>query len=159
MNASTFFNDEEKTRIKEAVGKAENNTSGEIRVHIETQYKDNILDRAATVFAELNIQKTRLRNGVLFYLAIKNREFAILGDSGINHVVPDNFWNDIKDEMLQYFRNSDFAGGLCRGVEMAGEALKHHFPWSPDDKNELSDEISFGQQLSNPEKPVNDNGG
>jgi uncharacterized membrane protein len=145
MNASAFFTDEEKKRLKEAVVKAENNTSGEIRVHVETSHKGNVLDRAATVFADLNMHKTELRNGVLFYFAIKNRDFAILGDAGINKAVADNFWDKIKETMESYFIKSDFTGGLCTGVEMAGEALKINFPHSTTDENELPDEISFNK--------------
>lgn len=151
MNASAFFTDEEKNRLKEAVRQAEKNTSGEIRVHVETYFTGTVLDRASTVFADLKIQKTELRNGVLFYLAVKNQEFAILGDSGINKVVPKDFWNNIKNEMQFFFRQSDFTGGLCRGLEMAGEALSIHFPYSAADKNELSDEISFGNQDLKPD--------
>jgi len=93
MNASDFFSPEDKKLIEKAIPDAERNTSGEIRVHVETSFKGDILDRAATVFALLNMHKTKIRNGVLIYLAIKNRQFAILGDAGINQVVPDNFWN------------------------------------------------------------------
>ena len=145
MNASAFFSDEEKKRLKEAITKAELDTSGEIRIHVETSIKGNVLDRAATVFAKLKMHKTELRNGVLFYLAIKNHVFAILGDAGINKAVSENFWDVIKETMESYFRNSDFTGGLCRGIEMAGEALKTHFPHHTNDKNELSDEVSFNE--------------
>jgi len=156
MNAAAFFTDEEKNRLKEAVKQAERNTSGEIRVHVETYFTGNVMDRASTVFADLKIQKTELRNGVLFYLAIRNQEFAILGDLGINKLVPENFWNNIKDEMQFFFRQSDFTGGLCRGLEMAGEALSVHFAHSADDRNELSDEISFGNQDLKPDENIKD---
>ena len=90
------------------------------------------------------MHKTELRNGVLFYLAVKDRKFAILGDSGINAVTPDNFWDDIKQRMAGHFAEKDFTGGLREGILMAGDALKEQFPHQKDDVNELSDEISFG---------------
>jgi uncharacterized membrane protein len=83
---------------------------------------------------------------VLFYLALKNRKFAILGDAGINSVVPENFWDDIRDHMLNHFRENHFADGLIEGISMAGKQLKEHFPYQKDDVNELSDEISFGEK-------------
>ncbi|NOX46321.1 MAG: TPM domain-containing protein [Chlorobi bacterium] len=145
-SARFFFSKEEKEDIVQAVKNAELDTSGEIRVHIENKCKGDAKDRAALLFKKLGMQKTELRNGVLFYLALKNRKFAILGDGGINEVVPDNFWDDIRDTMLNYFREDNFAEGLAEGISMAGKQLKKHFPYQSDDVNELPDEISFGEK-------------
>jgi uncharacterized membrane protein len=145
MIAATFFTKAQKEKIKEAIGNAENNTSGEIRLHVENRCKIDVLDCAAAWFEKLEMHKTKERNGVLFYLSVKDRKFAILGDAGINAVTPDNFWDKIKDEMLLLFRENKFTEGLVKGIEMAGEQLKEHFPHQKDDKNELSDEISFGK--------------
>jgi uncharacterized membrane protein len=143
MNASDFFSPEDKKLIEKAILDAERNTSGEIRVHVETTFKGDILDRATAVFALLNMHRTKLRNGVLIFLAIKNRQFAILGDAGINRVVPDNFWNTTKSAMENHFINSEFALGLIAGITMAGEQMKKHFPHQQDDINELSNEMTF----------------
>lgn len=144
MNATNFFSKEEKAQIQKAVKEAELNTSGEIRVHIDNHCKEDVMDRAAWWFAKLEMQKTELRNGVLFYLAVKDHKFAILGDAGINATTPDDFWDQIKTEMLELFKEGNFAGGLEKGILMAGEALKKEFPYQEGDVNELSDEISFG---------------
>lgn len=144
MKAADFFTAEQKKQITEAIKLAELNTSGEIRVHFESKCKIDVLERAAQVFDILQMQKTELRNGVLFYLAIENQQFAILGDAGINQKVSENFWEQIKETMLTHFKTGDFAGGLEQGILMAGEQLKAHFNYQSDDKNELSDEISFG---------------
>ena len=144
MNAVNFFSREEKEIIKSAVKEAELNTSGEIRVHIDNHCKEDVMDRAAWWFEKLEMQKTEQRNGVLFYLAIKDKKFAILGDAGINAVTPEDFWDQIKEKMLASFKEGAFANGLKEGILMAGEALKSHFPHQDDDVNELSDEISFG---------------
>jgi uncharacterized membrane protein len=143
-SARKFFTEEEKENIKLSIKNAELDTSGEIRVHVENKCKGEVLDRATFVFDKLKMNKTELRNGVLFYLAIKNRKFAILGDVGINEKVPDDFWDNIKDTMLTFFREDKFAEGLAEGVAMAGMQLKEHFPYQTDDVNELSDDISFG---------------
>ncbi len=144
MNAANFFSKEEKEVIKSAVKEAELNTSGEIRVHIDNHCKEEVMDRAAWWFEKLKMQKTAQRNGVLFYLAVKDHKFAILGDGGINAVTQDDFWDQIKEKMLASFMEGEFANGLKEGILMAGEALKSHFPYQDDDINELSDEISFG---------------
>ena len=144
MNAANFFSKEEKELIKSAVKEAELNTSGEIRVHMDNHCKEEVMDRAAWWFKKLEMQKTEQRNGVLFYLAVKDHKFAILGDAGINAVTPDDFWDTIKSTMLGHFMEGEFTTGLKEGILMAGQALKNRFPYQDGDVNELSDEISFG---------------
>ncbi len=145
VTARKFFSIEEKKAIKGAVEEAERNTSGEIRVHIENNCKGEVLDRAAYLFKQLGMEKTELRNGVLFYLAIKNQQFAILGDRGINAGVPEKFWDEIAQMMTEKFKEGKFTEGLEQGILKAGKKLKEHFPYQKDDVNELSDEISFGE--------------
>jgi uncharacterized membrane protein len=144
-NPSGKFSKEQKELIVKAIKDAELNTSGEIRVHIENNCPEDVMDRAAFWFAKLKMHKTELRNGVLFYLALNHRKFAILGDIGINSVVPENFWNDTKEAMLPYYSEGNFAEGLSKGIQMAGEKLKQYFSYQKDDINELDDEISFGK--------------
>jgi len=146
MSVRNFFTSQEKEDITIAIKNAELDTSGEIRVHVENTCKGDVKDQAAYLFEKLEMQKTEQRNGVLFYLAIKNRKFAILGDVGINKVVEDNFWDNIRDHMLNHFRENNFVDGLVEGITMAGQQLKKHFPYQKDDVNELSDEISFGKE-------------
>lgn len=139
----SFFSDGDKQLIVNAIKQAEINTSGEIRVHVENHCKGDLMDRATSVFALLNMHKTALRNGVLFYLAVKDRKFAILGDAGINKVVPADFWEQIKSQMKSQFANQQFAAGIADGIIKAGEQLQQHFPYQSNDLNELSDDISF----------------
>jgi len=93
------------------------------------------------------MHQTEQRNGVLFYLAVHDRKFAILGDAGINRLVPANFWDEIKETLLGYFKEGKFTEGLTKGILMAGEQLKANFPYQKDDVNELSNEISFDKNL------------
>lgn len=147
MSVENFFSEEEKKQITNAIASAELNTSGEIRLHVEGRCKIDVLDRAAYVFGKLNMHETVQRNGVLFYLAVYDRKFAILGDAGINKLVPANFWDEIKETMLTFFKEGRFADGLSKGILMAGEQLKVNFPYQSDDVNELSDDISFEKNL------------
>ncbi|MBA7532296.1 hypothetical protein ES705_24522 [subsurface metagenome] len=146
MKASGFFNKKEKEKITLAIKEAELNTSGEIRVHIEGKCREEVMDRAVYIFEKLGMHNTELRNGVLFYLAVNDHKFAILGDAGINQGVPDDFWDEIKKSMLDFFSEKQFSEGLSQGIKMAGEQLKNHFPYQKDDINELPDEISFGKE-------------
>ena len=141
--ASKFFTKEQKDAIVQSIKLAELNTSGEIRVHIETTCKDDVMGRAAFVFKKLNMHKTHLRNGVLIYLAVESKVFAILGDAGINKIVPENFWENVKETMQNSFKQADFTKGLTEGIAMIGEKLKIYFPHQSDNVNELPDEISF----------------
>jgi len=146
MTAEKYFTEEIRSGINAAIASAEKITSGEIRLFIENNCIGEVLDRAAFLFKELKMDATSERNGVLFYLAMKTQKFAILGDSGINSKVPKDFWLDIKVEMQNYFVKEEFAPGLVRGITMAGEALQKYFPYLKEDKNELSDDIVFGNQ-------------
>lgn len=144
MISSNTIKESDRKFIVDAIKEAEKNTSGEIRLFIEDECGDNVLDRAAYIFTHLGMQKTNLHNGVLFYLAMSSKQFAILGDSGINEKVGRDFWHAIKHEMQNYFTEGDFVKGLSKGILMTGEALKTYFPYSKDDKNELPDDIVFG---------------
>jgi uncharacterized membrane protein len=140
-----WISEGEEKALVQAIEEAERMTSGEIRIHIEAICKEDVLDRAASVFAELNMHRTQLRNGVLIYLAIDSRKFAIIGDGGINAVVPEGFWDATKYKMQEFFSRKEFAAGLIYGATEAGKHLKAHFPFQRNDNNELSNEISYGK--------------
>lgn len=143
--AEKLFSQEDRDIIIAAIQSAERETSGEIQVHIENHCSGDVMDRAAEVFETLKMHQTKDRNAVLFYLAVQDHKFAILGDSGINHVVPSDFWENIKERMLIEFKKGEFTEGLRMGIEMCGLQLKAHFPFEQKgDINELPDEISFG---------------
>ncbi|MCC7050542.1 MAG: TPM domain-containing protein [Bacteroidia bacterium] len=131
--------------IINAIREAENNTSGEIRVHIEKNCKQEVIKQAAFVFEKLGMTNTQQRNGVLIYIAVKDKHFAIIGDKGINEAVPDGFWNNVCDVMKEHLAKGQITQAIITGVLLAGEQLKTFFPHQQNDKNELSDQISFGE--------------
>jgi uncharacterized membrane protein len=143
MSARNFFSNDQQQSIVDAIAAAELNTSGEIRVHIDDKCKEDVLFQAAMKFKELKMDETKLKNGVLFYLAVSDQLFAIIGDKGINEKVEPGFWDNIKETMLTYFKQGLFTEGLCTGIGMAGEKLKSHFPLGADDTDELSNEVTF----------------
>lgn len=143
--AQKFLSKSEQEMVLNAVFEAEKNSSGEIRLHIEDSCQEDLMDHAAFVFEKLGMHKTKLRNGVLFYVSVEPHGFAILGDVGINQKVPSNFWDEIKDHVIGKFKNQEYAVGLSEGIIRAGEQLKSHFPFKKDDVNELSDDISFSE--------------
>ena len=144
----TFFSPAEEARLVTAIRLAEVTTSGEIRVHVEVGSTEPILDLTRRIFAELHMHETADRNGILILLAVDRREFAILGDEGIDAVVDDSFWDDERDLLQRAFRRGDFTGGLETAIGLVGEKLKQFFPFQRDDTNELPDEISYGNNTS-----------
>ncbi|UFH47759.1 TPM domain-containing protein [Flavobacterium galactosidilyticum] len=139
-----FLTKEEEQQIVAAICMAEKNTSGEIRVHLEKTTSLDPYDRALEVFHELKMDETELQNGVLIYVAVKDRNFVICGDKGINDLVTYEFWNSTRDVIVSHFKNGNFKQGLIDGITKAGEQLKKYFPYLEGDTNELSNEISKG---------------
>jgi uncharacterized membrane protein len=139
-----FLSKAEEQEIVEAIRVAEKNTSGEIRVHLEKTTSIAAFERAVEVFNLLEMHNTKDSNGVLIYVAVKDKQFAICGDKGINEKVSDDFWNSTKDTIANHFKNGNFKQGLVDGILKAGEQLKYHFPFQDDDADELSNEISIG---------------
>lgn len=143
MSPAKYFTQEQKDAMVSAIQQAEKDTSGEIRIHFENHTKKEILDRAAQVFAELKMHKTALRNGILIYIVLEDKKLAILGDAGLNAKVPANFWDGIKNRMVEKFKAGQVCEGICDAVREAGVQLKTYFPCQEDDVNELTDDLSF----------------
>ncbi len=142
-----FFTSAEKERLLEAIRLAEQRTSGEIRLFIESRcrYVD-AMDRAGELFLQLGMSNTMDRNATLIYIAVKDRQAAILGDQGIHDKVGQKYWEDEVMKMMAYFKHHDLAEGLEACIKDIGEALHFYFPYNREtDKNELPDEIVFGR--------------
>ena len=139
-----FLTAEEEAAVVAAIVEAEKNTSGEIRVHIEAHTNEDHYERAKAIFHFLKMDNTKEENGVLIYVAVADKKFVVLGDKGINKVVPKDFWHSTKEAIENQFIRRNFKQGLIDGVSMAGKALASHFPWEHNDTNELSNEVSKG---------------
>ncbi len=138
-----FFSQKEKEQIEQAIGALEQKTSAELRVHVEARKKNlDIMSQAREAFERLGMTGTNHRNGVLIFICSDSREFAILGDILIDKEVPQGFWDEIVNQTAESFRAGRFAEGVVQAVEKIGGELKAHFEYLPDDKNELSDDIS-----------------
>lgn len=137
-----FLSTIEEQEIVAAINLAEKNTSGEIRIHIEHTSKGNVDKRALEVFSILKMNNTKQSNAVLIYVAVNDKKFAIYGDKGINKVVPNNFWDSIKNDIQNQFKQGDFKQGIVDGILNIGEQLKAYFPWNANDTNELTNTIS-----------------
>ena len=145
MRAADFISPEERKRLESAIASAERNTSGEIRIHIERKCTSDPRERALRSFHKLGMTKTSARNGVLIYVACESRQFAILGDKGLNEAVPAGFWKDICDNLGKAFKEEKYVEGLESAVILVGKKLKAFFPYMSDDVNELPDDISIDE--------------
>lgn len=139
-----MFSKLEYTIIEKAIAEAELNCAGEIRVHIDKKCDGDVVESAIRTFHRLSMQKTKLRNGVLFYFASESRKFAVIGDVGINEKVGKDFWDSITSTLETYFRDGNFVDGLVVGIRQCGEKLQVFFPDQSDDKDELPNTVSFG---------------
>ncbi|MDO4229460.1 MAG: TPM domain-containing protein [Capnocytophaga sp.] len=143
MPARIFLTSQEEQEIIEAIRQAEQNTSGEIRVHLEDTSSIPPYHRAKDIFVKLEMHHTADRNGVLLYFAVDDHAFAIFGDEGIHKEVPDDFWESTKDIITHHFKESQFKIGVITAIKNIGEVLKTYFPYQIEsDINELPDEIS-----------------
>lgn len=142
-----FFTEEENEKIIHSIQEAEMQTSGEIRIFVENRCKYvDALDRATEIFSNLQMEKTELRNAVLFYIAIKDKQLAIFADKGIHEATGHGYWKDAVKEILSVFSKDNVVAGITTSIYKIGEALKTHFPYDKDvDKNELPDTIVFGK--------------
>ena len=137
-----MLTEKDKELIQDAIAQAELQTSGEIRVHVDKACEKDPVQRAIEVFEQLKMHETEQRNGVLIYVAFSNKKLAIIGDKGINEVVPSNFWDSTRDCMIADFKKEAFTNGIIAAVNEAGQQLGKFFPLLEGDQNELSNEIS-----------------
>lgn len=146
MNQKEFMETLDQPRIVTAIGAAERETSGEVRIHIQPKAKGgDIRFVAERTFERLGMTKTALRNGVLLFIASEERSFVILGDKGIDEKVPSGFWDEIAAKLTIRFRNGEFTDGIVDAISAAGEQLKAYFPRADDDVNELPDDIDVSE--------------
>ncbi len=145
----SLFSDIEQDKIAQAISDAEKATSGELRIAIDKHCEGDPYQKATDYFSKLNMDKTSLRNGVLIYLAHADHKFAIIGDLGINRVVPPDFWETTKIAMTAHFAKGNLADGIIAGVALAGEKLALFFPPQKGDINELPNEIVFMDKPEN----------
>jgi uncharacterized membrane protein len=141
----SFFTPEQQELMVEAIQKAEKNTSGEVRLFVESKckYVDPV-DRAKEIFFSLKMDQTKDRNAVLLYMAIDDRQLALFADEGIYQRVGAHYWNEEVRKIIRSFTKDDYTGGICAVINDIGQALKTEFPYESSDKNELPDEIIFG---------------
>jgi len=143
MENKKIFTAAEENAISSAIAAAEMLTSGEIRLFIDEKCKADPVKMAVKIFQKLKMHKTKLRHGVLIYLAVSDHKFAIIGDKGIHEKVGDDFWNEVKELMLVNFKKNQLVEGLLVGIKKAGESLSEQFPRQDDDHDEISNEIVF----------------
>lgn len=146
LTAADFLTAEERRQVAQAIGEAERATSGEIRVHLEDHIEEDVLDHAAFIFEELGMHRTRERNGVLIYVSVADRKVAVIGDKGINEVVPAGFWNDVVAVLKLHFVAGRRADGFCEAVHLVAAKLRERFPRRADDTNELTNEVSIARR-------------
>ena len=147
-HADKLLSASDKQLLVQAIQSAEKTTSGEIRVYVENRIPKNMdaLQRAAEKFTKHKMGNTQEKNGVLVYVAVKDKKLAIYGDQGIHEKVGEAYWNQQVQDMIAHFKNSNYVQGMVQAIDSIGKALTNHFPYDRiTDDNELSDEIMIGK--------------
>lgn len=141
----SFLTDDELLRISRAIKEKEKITAGEIVISVKEKLplfgRKPVQEMAAAEFSRLGINNTRDRTGILLYILLESREFAVLADEGINSKVSEGTWHGVKDRLQERFQVGDFCGGLVNAVEEVGNILSGHFPIKPDDTNEIPNRV------------------
>jgi len=142
--AAQLLNIVEENWVIDAIREAEKHTTGEIKVHIENYCYCEVKNRAAELFAELHMHETHFRNGVLVYIAAKDRHFAVLGDIKINEQTNEGYWLQQTQLLAQYFKQREYYEGIAKVIKNVGNVLNTHFPAQANNPNELPDNVSYG---------------
>lgn len=141
-----IFTEQEQELITNAISEAEKATSGEIRIAVDKYCEGDVIEKATSYFTKLGMDKTSKHNGVLIYLAYVDHKFAVIGDSGINKVVPEDFWETTQVAMRAHFSGGNLVQGIIAGIVLTGEKLATFFPFQSGDINELPNDIIFMDQ-------------
>lgn len=145
MKIEEFLSPDQEKNIADAIAQAELGTTGEIRVHIEKKCKSDPLHRAIEIFSDLKMHETRFSNAVIIYIAVDDHKLSIYGDSGINEVVDENFWNEDISIMIEQFKRGHYEEGIVQVISRIGEKLKDYFPSDGDENpNEIDNSVSYG---------------
>ena len=139
------FSQNDKKRILEAIQGAEKQTSGEIRVHADSKCSGDPIQTAISHFERLKMHETKDRNGVLIYIATRDRKLAIIGDQNINEKVSSDYWETTKNNLITAFKKGEYVNGITVAIADVGEKLKAHFPYLSDDTDELANDLSIGE--------------
>jgi len=146
QDASILLHESSIRLIEQAIALAEKQTSGEIRVHLEEKCREDVLDHAAFIFRELEMHRTDLRNGILLYIALDDRKYAIIGDSGIHERVGQSFWTNVSEALKMHFVRGEYLQGVTACIAACGQQLQAHFPYKRNDENELTNAVSIGRE-------------
>lgn len=143
MSSEQFLTNEQEEQIIEAIARAERQTAGEIRIHIENNCEGEALERAARIFHDLGMDQTQQKNGVLIYIATEDHKAAVYAGKGIHKEVEEGFWDDILDLLIRHFKKNAYEEGIEKAVEKVGKKLKELFPYQKGDIDELTNDISY----------------
>src|SRR5262245_15113340 len=142
MRSKEFLSRLEHDRIVHAIRESESKTSGEIRVYVQRgKWKADPLVFAQKKFQQLQMHKTAERNAVLIFVAPREHKFAVVGDRAIHEKCGDEFWQRIVEGMRRHFQNERFSDAMVEAVNEIGNVLARDFPKTPEDINELPDDV------------------
>jgi uncharacterized membrane protein len=145
-NIQHFLTKEDCALIQEKIKQAEDATTGEIRVMIESRCPlTDTLAHAANLFTHFKMNETVDRDATLIYIAYKDKEFAIYGDKNCYEQFPKKYWHSAARRLSYKFYQNEKVAGIVEAIESLGKLLAEYFPNKGVKKNQLPDEIIFGK--------------
>ncbi len=140
---NTFLTDQQIASLVEAIQSAEEHSTGEIRVHIDSNTEKDNAKTAFQIFEKLCLNKTTEKNAVLFHVNFEQKYLTIIGDTGIHEKVQQSYWDHLHDYITAEFAKGNYSKALKSAILETGLELKKHFPVTGENPNQLSNEITF----------------
>lgn len=138
-----FLTNQQIASLVEAIQSAEDHSTGEIRVHIDSNTDNQDAKTAFEVFKKLDMDKTAERNAVLFHVNFEQKYLTIIGDIGIHEKVKQSYWDHLHDYITAEFAKGHYYQALKSAILETGLELKKYFPVEGENPNQLSNEITF----------------
>lgn len=92
-------------------------------------------------FAERVAGRTAKANGILIFVAMKERHVEIVPDAGFAHQVGDGAWETVVAAMTAALREGRVTEGVIAGVTACARIAATVFPYDPADRNEIGDVV------------------
>jgi len=105
-NPKDIFNEKEKKLITEAINLIESKTTCKIKIYVGKKSGSNPLMDARKIFENFGMKGLKDKNGVIFFITVKDKKLAIFGDDGINSKVGEIFWKNMRDAIIEKFKNN-----------------------------------------------------
>ena len=97
--------------------------------------------RAERAFFERGLYRTKKNTGILFFISLLERKVWVLADKGIYEKMDQETLNRFASGVSRGIKEGRASNALSQAIQEIGGYLANHFPITPDDINELPDDV------------------